>query len=254
MPNHLIRLSYVGTAYHGFQIQANADTVQARLQTALRTALGFLPDIKGCSRTDSGVHARAFYVSFCTPQPLDARRFLRSVNALLPDDIRVHAIEQVPETFHARYSAASKVYEYLIYNSPVMDPFLNGRAVLFPGPFDCEAVNRALAPLLGRHDFSAFCGEKGKKEDMCRTLTRCAAAREGDLVRLTAAADGFLYNMVRIIAGTAMSAARGRLDAAGVAAILASGRRSLLCSTAPAEGLYLTRVEYHFEGTDCHQK
>lgn len=163
MPNHLIRLSYVGTAYHGFQIQANADTVQVRLQTALRTALGFLPDIKGCSRTDSGVHARAFYVSFCTPQPLDARRFLRSVNALLPDDIRVHAIEQVPETFHARYSAAGKVYEYLIYNSPVMDPFLNGRAVLFPGPFDCEAVNRALAPLLGRHDFSAFCGEKGKK-------------------------------------------------------------------------------------------
>lgn len=247
MNNYLIELSYVGTNYHGFQIQANADTVQARLQAAMRVALGFLPDIKGCSRTDSGVHARQFCVSFKTDFPIDGRRFIRSINALLPSDIRVNKIAEVPADFHARYSAVSKTYEYLIWNSPVLDPFMYGRAAQHCGEFDCDKVNTALRPLLGRHDFSALCGEKGRKADMVRNLMRCDAAREGNLIRLTAQADGFLYNMVRIIAGAALNAARGKLTDDKVREILETGKRSLLCPTAPAEGLYLDKVEYNIE-------
>lgn len=247
MDNYLIYLQYVGTRYHGFQIQQNADTVQARLQSALKTTLGSLPDIKGCSRTDSGVHANVYCVSFKTDTISDTARFLRSMNALLPYDIRVTKIAKVDESFHARYSCIGKQYRYLICVSPVADPFLHGLAVHFPREFDCDLVNRALSPLVGRHDFSAFCGVKGIKEDMTRTLYECRCERQGELVSLYAGADGFLYNMVRIIAGAAMNAARGRLDAESVAAILESGRRSLLCPTAPAEGLYLNRVDYEFD-------
>ena len=247
MANYLINLSFVGTAYHGFQIQKNADTVQARLQTAIKTALGYLPDIKGCSRTDSGVHAKMYCVSLKIEGDLDSARFLRTLNALLPHDIRATGIKEVPDDFHARYSCISKEYCYLISASPALDPILYGRAAHFPREFDCESVNGTLSVLIGRHDFRAFCGIKGLKDDTTRTIIDCHTEREGQLVTLFARADGFLYNMVRIIAGAAMNAARGRLDAESLAAILSSGERSLLCPTAPAEGLYLNKVEYEFD-------
>lgn len=247
MANYLLELRFNGGAYHGFQIQKNADTVQARLQQALGTALGMLPDIKGCSRTDAGVHANCYCVSFICGGIADEDRFLRSMNALLPQDIRANSIRAVPNDFHARYSCVKKSYRYLICSAPVMDPFLNGLAVHFTPEFDCEKVNAALRPLIGTHDFSAFCGEKGKKEDCTRTLYQLAAERNGQVVSIVAQGNGFLYNMVRIIAGAAMNAARGKLDAAAVESILKSRRRSLLCPTAPACGLYLDKVEYNID-------
>ena len=243
--NNLVCLSFLGGAYHGTQIQSNALTVQEVFQVALERVLGTLPDIKCCSRLDAGVHARKFYVSFFTERSYEDGILAMALNAALPDDVRAISSRRVPEEFHARYSSLGKRYEYLIWNRRYMDPFLQGRAHLYPRPIDAEAMDRTAKRFLGTHDFSSFCSVKTDVEDRTRTVTSCGAAREGNLIRLHFEADGFLYNMARIMAGALLQTAAGKLDEKTIGEYLDGGKpRDNLLITLPACGLYLTEVLY----------
>ncbi len=251
MRNILLSLAYDGRAYHGWQIQNNADTVQARIQDALTQVLGTAPPIKGCSRTDSGVHARMFCVSFSTDAKIPCERFIPALNVKLPRDIAVTACREVPEDFHARYDCKGKRYSYEIWNSPVKNPFLDRLATRWPYPLDAESMKKNGLPLLGTHDFSALCAAGSSVDprdpdaDTVRTITEFDVRRQGDMVYITVAADGFLYNMVRIIAGTLLDMEAGRIDCGSMGEIIDSGDRSRAGHTAPPDGLYLDEVFYN---------
>lgn len=240
----LLTIAYDGRPYHGWQIQSNADTVQARLQQALSEALGELPDIKGCSRTDAGVHARMFCVSLCTKSSIPCDRVPSALNVRLPSSISVTSCREVPEGFHARYSVLGKQYSYEILNSRIRDPFLAGLATLYPRPLNADSMQDEGMPLLGTHDFSSFCAAGGSVEDKVRTVTRFEVVRQGDMVKIRIAADGFLYNMVRIIAGTLLDIERGKLPRGSMSRIIDARSRAQAGITAPPDGLYLDKVFY----------
>ena len=243
--NFLIKLSYDGAAYHGWQIQDNALTVQQVFQEALQKITGLTEDIKACSRTDTGVHAREFCVSLKTESPIAPERLLAALNHYLPEDVAVRSVEQVPLDFHARYSCKGKEYVYLIWNHPVWDPFLKGRALHYWYPIDEELLNRAAVHYLGAHDFSSFCTlDRREKGDLTRTVFTSKVERAGDLVTFTVAADGFLYNMVRIMVGTLLRVQQGKFTPEDIPGILEAKDRKAAGPTAPACGLYLNRVFY----------
>ena len=251
----LLTLAYDGTSYCGYQVQPNGVTVQEMLNKAAEALFGYPCDIVGCSRTDSGVHARGFCatVSKRGEELLDTRiatqRIPRAMNAHLPADIAVLSAVDVPADFHARYSVVSKEYEYVIYNGRERNPFFEGRAWHIPTPIDGEALIRmqqAAALFVGRQDFSAFraVGADTDKRDAVRHVMSASVQREGDMISFRVRADGFLYNMVRIMVGTLTAVAAGRMCVADVAAALESRDRTRAGSTAPACGLYLDRVFY----------
>ena len=241
----LLEISYLGDNYHGWQTQKNAPTVQKALQQQAEELLGGKCAVTGCSRTDAGVHARQF---FCTLESSALDRFPTeklpaALNALLPPDIAAKSARKVDAEFHPRYSAKGKEYEYLIYNGSVRDPFFEGRAWMLPGrPIDVEKMQNEAKKLIGTQDFSSFCAAGGKIVDKTRTVYGCSVRREGDLIAVRISADGFLYNMVRIIAGTLYDCATGARE--DCAAILEGKNRKLAGRTAPAQGLYLNRVFY----------
>lgn len=243
----LLTIAYDGRPYHGWQVQSNADTVQARLQAALAAVLGEAPPIKGCSRTDSGVHARRFCVSMPIESEIPCEKLVMALNAHLPRSIAALECREVPLDFHARYNSLGKLYSYEIWNSPRRNPFLDGLATHYPHRLDEESMRRNGLPLLGTHDFAAFCAAGSSVEDTVRTVTSFNVVREGDLVRMLISADGFLYNMVRIIAGTLIDMERGKLPKGSMAEIINSTSRSSAGFTAPPEGLYLQQVFYNLD-------
>lgn len=243
--NLLLTLQYDGSGYHGWQVQENARSVQGVFQQALFSVLGVRPDIKACSRTDTGVHAREFCLSMKLSHGIPTERLVGALNHFLPPDIVVTGCRPVPPDFHARYSCRGKRYVYEIWNHPVRNPFLYGRALHYYHPIDAELLNRAAQHYLGRHDFTAFCTlDKREAGDFCRTVTESHVERDGDMVRFTVAADGFLYNMVRIMTGTLLGVQQGRFAPEDIPAILQSRDRSCAGVTAPACGLYLQKVFY----------
>lgn len=243
--NFLIKLSYDGARYHGWQIQENALTVQEVFQDALYKITGLREDIKACSRTDTGVHAREFCVSLKTESHIAPERLLAALNHYLPEDVAVKSCEPVPLDFHARYSCQGKEYVYQIWNHPVRDPFLAGRALHYWYPIDEELLDRAAKAYVGRHDFSSFCTlDKREKGDLTRTVTTSKVERAGDLVTFTVAADGFLYNMVRIMVGTLLRVQQGKFTPEDIPGIIQAKDRKAAGPTAPAWGLYLNRVFY----------
>lgn len=243
----LLTIAYDGRPYHGWQIQQNALTVQQILQTALAAVLGAAPPIKGCSRTDAGVHARRFCVSLETDRTIPCERLVMALNAHLPDSVAVLRCMEVPLDFHARYSALGKQYSYEIWNSPQRNPFLQGLAVHYPVRLDEESMRQNGLPLLGTHDFASFCAADSSVESTIRTVTHFDVVREGELIRIVIAANGFLYNMVRIIAGTLLDMERGRLASGSMAEIISAQTRSAAGFTAPPEGLYLEQVFYNLD-------
>lgn len=244
MANYLVTIRFVGTAYHGSQIQKNANTVQAEFQRALQSVLGQLPDIKCCSRTDAGVHANEFCISFMDEGGIAPKRVQAALNNRLPADIRATDCELVADDFHARYSSTGKRYIYYVYNNVVMDPFYVGRAAQFIPVIDEVRLNDIAQVFVGRHDFKAFSSQKSDVEDTLRTVSEFTVVRQGDLVIFSVTADGFLYNMARAMAGTLLNAARGKLDKEAIAQRLLSRQRDNLIATAPAQGLYLDKVLY----------
>lgn len=241
---YLLTLRYIGTAYHGWQVQDNAIAVQPVLQDALTEMFPHRPGVTGCSRTDSGVHANMYCCHFDSPLERDPFGIICSANRNLPDDIAVTHCRVVPEDFHARYSVRSKEYVYYIYNGVHRDPMTAGRAYHYRYGLDVEKMNRAAQDFVGKKDFSSFCSENAKPGDRTRHVYSASVTREGDMVIFRVSADGFLYNMVRIMVGTLLRVSQGKIPAEGIPAILAAKDRSKAGPTAPPEGLYLNQVFY----------
>ena len=232
--NLLLKIQYDGSGYHGWQIQENARSVQGAFQDALRNVLGVQPDIKACSRTDTGVHAREFCLSMKLTHGIPEERLVGALNHFLPDDMAVLSCQAVPLDFHAR-----------IHNSAIRDPFLRGRALHYYHPIDEEKLNAAAQHFIGSHDFTSFCTlDRREMGDFTRTVTESRVTREGDMVRFTVAADGFLYNMVRIMTGTLLGVQQGRFAPDDIPRIIESRSRKAAGNTAPAHGLYLEKVFY----------
>ena len=243
--NLLLKLAYDGTRYHGWQIQENAVTVQQVFQEALCKVTGRQEDLKACSRTDTGVHAREFCVSLKTESPIPEERLVAALNHYLPQDMAVRSCQRVGEDFHARYSCKGKEYCYEIWNHPVREPFLAGRALHYWYPIDEALLDQAARHYLGSHDFSSFCTlDKRERGDLTRRVFTSRVERRGDLVVFTVGADGFLYNMVRIMAGTLLRVQQGKFSPEDIPGILEAKDRKAAGPTAPACGLYLNRVFY----------
>ena len=243
--NLLLTIAYKGNRLHGWQIQENALTVQEVFQDALFEIIHERPDIKGCSRTDSGVHANMYCVSMKIAHPITNDHLMLAMNRYLPDDVAVLKVEDVPDDFHARYSCKGKEYVYKIWNSRVRNPFLHEMALHYRYDMDVEMLNREAQAYVGAHDFSSFCTlDKREKGDFVRTVKYCRVERDGELVTFTVAADGFLYNMVRIMVGTLLAVNQGRIPENKIAEIIAAEKRKAAGPTAPACGLYLNKVFY----------
>lgn len=246
----LLRLKYVGSGFCGWQYQPNARTVQNTLTEAAEKLFGERCDITGCSRTDSGVHANDFAATAelsdrANKVPLD--RIPTAFAPFLPEDIAVTDACEVSDDFHPRYGVKYKEYIYKIHVSPIKDPFLVGRVWHYDRKLlsdAAERMNECAQALVGKHDFASFMAAGSKIEDTVRTVKYCSADRDGDIITLRIAADGFLYNMVRIIAGTLVLAGVGKLDKDGMEKIIAAKKRSEAGLTAPPDGLYLNKVVY----------
>ncbi len=244
MRNLLLYLSYDGTAYHGWQVQENAPTVQQTFQDAWQKICGTRDNVVGCSRTDAGVHANMFCCNVRTDNPISCQKLIAALNAVLPEDIAVNRCVEVPYEFHARYDCVKKEYIYRIWNAPTPSPFLRGRAWHYAFPLDEAALNRAAQAFVGTHDFTAFCSSGSSVEEKTRTVVSCSVTRTGEEVDVRIAADGFLYNMVRIIVGTLIAVAQGKTQADSLPDVIESKDRNRAGATAPPQGLYLNRVWY----------
>ena len=243
--NLLLTISYDGKEFHGWQIQQNAMTVQEAFQTALSKIIGNDFDVKGCSRTDSGVHANMYCISLKTEHPIKPERLKAALNRWLPLSIAVLDCKEVAPDFHARYSCTSKEYIYKIWNSEVRNPFLDGYALHYRYKIDENLLDKAAQAYVGRHDFTSFCTlDNREKGDMTRNVIAFSVTREGDLVTMKVEADGFLYNMVRIIAGTLMEVGKGSMSPEQIPQILAALDRQKAGPTAPACGLTLYAYEF----------
>lgn len=244
MRNLLVTLSYDGSYYHGWQIQKNAVTVQEVFQKALEKVLCENTDIKGCSRTDSGVHANMYCVSFKTEKSIPCENMVRALNTYLPKNIAVTSCKEVSDDFHARYSVKSKRYVYRIYNGKIRNPFLEKYAFNYRYPIDEKYLNDEAQAFLGTHDFSGFCSANSDVEDTVRTVYSFSVERSGDDVFFTVEADGFLYNMVRIMIGTLLFISEGKIKSGELSSVIDSKKRSAAGKTAPPQGLYLDFVNY----------
>ena len=246
----LLALAYDGACFHGWQVQKNASSVQQTFQDAVERVLGERPDCKGCSRTDSGVHANCFCVSLRTSHPIPCERLQAALNHFSAGERLRPRYPEAPESLHARYSCLGKEYEYRIWNARARNPFLRGRALHYYYPLDLELLGAA-ACFLGPHDFSSFCTLDGRGQrgfDPYHYPIRSGGAR-GDSVIYTVAADGFLYNMVRILVGTQLYVAQGKIKPEELPRILEAGIARRRARRLPPQGLYLNRVFYR--GLTC---
>ncbi|MBP3401594.1 MAG: tRNA pseudouridine(38-40) synthase TruA [Clostridia bacterium] len=245
---YFAKIKYLGTAFHGFQVQPELRTVQGELNAALNEAFGLPCKVTGCSRTDAGVHANEFCLTVeCDGGTIPADKLPIAVSRFLPEDLSLFYAKECNESFHPRYDVKEKEYLYRIMNTRIYDPFYYGRVWFLPRYVDdaaLEKMNAAAKHFLGRHDFSTFMAEGSDVEDTVRNITSLSVAREGDIIDVRISADGFLYNMVRIIVGTLTEVAFGRISPDDIPEIIASRDRSRAGMTAPAEGLYLNRVVY----------
>ncbi len=243
----LLELAYMGSAYHGYQTQNNeALTIQRVLQSALEGFYQTPLKITGCSRTDAGVHAKQF---FCTMEgdirsTLPPEKIPFALRPYLPADIAILSARRVSEDFHPRYMTHHKEYEYAIYNAPLLHPYYAGRAWHCPVALDTDAMNAAAQVLVGSHDFASLMAQGSPVKSTVREIYYCDVRREDGLVIIRVAADGFLYNMVRIIAGTLCEVGKGKLAPEAIEVILAACDRRQAGPTLPPEGLYLNRVVY----------
>ncbi|MEF9975761.1 MAG: tRNA pseudouridine(38-40) synthase TruA [Oscillospiraceae bacterium] len=240
----LITVSFVGTRYHGFQVQKNSMSICEALQNSMEKIYGCRPDIKGSSRTDAGVHAIGFRVCFTQPKPIKMIKLPLSLNQYLPPDIRVQKAEEVCDEFHVRYDAVTKEYIYRILNSPVDDPFMHNQCWRVGGVIDEEMMSRAACYIVGRHDFASFMSAGSDITDTVREVQFCNVKREGRYITVHISADGYLYNMVRIIVGTIKEVGTGHRAPEDIKAILEGKSRINAGDTAPACGLYLYKVNY----------
>jgi tRNA pseudouridine38-40 synthase len=243
--NILLTVAYDGTNYAGWQRQDNAVAVQQRLEEALSGLLSFPVKLTAASRTDAGVHALGQRAAFAVPHmPIAMEKLPQVINSRLPGDIAVQAAEIAAEDFNPRFRALAKTYRYQIYNGAHPNPLLARYSAFVPYALDVGGMARAAGCFAGRHDFMAFCAAGSAAKTTERTIFSCDVKREGELVQITVKGDGFLYNMVRIIAGTLLYVGPGKLCPGDVPAILASKDRTNAGKTMPPQGLTLMEVIY----------
>lgn len=234
-------MAYDGTSYAGFQVQPNARTVQGELERAISKVCDEAVRVTGAGRTDAGVHASGQVIDFRTASALDGVTIGRGVNALLPEDIAVSALEPAAEDFHARFSATGRTYEYRIRHAPERDPLERRRELHITGPLDVAAMRDASGRLVGRRDFSSFAADPRGGVRSVRSATWC---EDGPRLRFEVTADAFLRGMVRAIVGTLLWVGRGKIDALTFEKIVAANDRAMAGPSAPANGLCLIAVEY----------
>ena len=233
-------MAYDGTGYAGFQVQPNVRTIQDELERAISKVCDEAVRVTGAGRTDAGVHASGQVIDFRTASGLDGATIGRGVNALLPEDIAVSALEPAADDFHARFSATGRTYEYRIRHSRERDPLERHRELHLAGPLDLAAMRDASAHVVGRKDFSSFAAGPGGVRSV-RSATWCG---DGPRLRFEITADAFLRGMVRAIVGTLLWVGRGKIDPLTFEKIVAANDRAMAGPSAPANGLCLIAVEY----------
>lgn len=244
MRNLLITIKYDGSAYHGWQVQKNALTVQEVFQNAVEKVFLSRLDVKGCSRTDTGVHANMYCVSLKTDMDITPYGVIMALNSNLPKDIAVVDCREVDDDFHPRYSCKSKEYIYKIYNGRIRNPFEADYALHYNRPIDAEYLNREAQAFVGEYDYSGFCSANSDVEDTVRDVKSFSVWREGDYVYFKVEADGFLYNMVRIMVGTLLFVNEGKIKEGELKDVILSKDRKRAGKTASPNGLYLNKINY----------
>lgn len=245
MQNYKLTVAYEGTRYDGWQRQGNTErTIQGKLERVLGELTGRRAEVHGAGRTDAGVHARAQIASVRLETGLTPREIRDYCNRYLPGDIAVTACEAADERFHARLNAKGKRYVYRLWTGDVPNVFERRFLCPEPAPLSLAAMRQGAALLTGTHDFRAFCSNKRLKKSSVRTLTRLGVEAHGGEVRLVFEGTGFLYNMVRILAGTLVEIGRGERAAQELPAVLASLDRQRAGVTMPPQGLILDEVFY----------
>ncbi|MHB8157860.1 MAG: tRNA pseudouridine(38-40) synthase TruA [Desulfocucumaceae bacterium] len=244
MPNLKLEIEYDGTRYYGWQVQKSSRTIQNILEQTLKKILQ--EDIKliVAGRTDSGVHALSQAANFRTGSkiPLDKLRW--GLNCLLPEDIKVSRVKEMPRDFNSRFSAKSKLYRYTILNRKWSSALLANHVYFFPHHLDIGLMRREAKALLGKHNFKSFQATERRERNPVRTIKSIKISSDKNLVRIDIEADSFLYNMVRNIAGTLLEIGRGRFAKGSMLKILRSRNRNCAGPTLPAKGLCLVKVRY----------
>ena len=241
-------VAYDGTAYNGWQLQPGTPTIEGELNNALSALLDEEIRVIGASRTDSGVHALCNIAVFDTNARIPAEKISYALNQRLPEDIRIQKSLEVAEDFHPRHCNSKKTYEYRILNREFPLPTKRLYAHFTYVPLDVELMRTGATYLVGEHDFKSFCATAAVVETTIRTITDIGVEKDGDEIVIRVTGTGFLYNMVRIIAGTLIEVGRGNYRPQKVQEILEAKDRQAAGPTAPANGL--TLVKYEFEGLD----
>ncbi len=252
MRNIALFLTYLGSAYHGWQTQKNNITVQETLEKACQRVVGHRVHITGCGRTDAGVHAKRYVANFRTESTIPTERLPYALNTHLPGDIVVTGAQDMPESFNAIGSCVRKEYTYLIYNSRIRDPFYVNRAWFYPKHLDETIMQEAARQFEGTHDFAAVRSVGTDVRSTVRTVYYYTVERTGDMIYLRVCANGFLYNMARAMAGTLVWAAEGKILPQELGDILARGDRTAAGPTVPAGGLYMTQLWYETPEVSFH--
>ena len=244
-------VSYDGTNYSGWQIQKNSVTVEGELRNALRQLLKEDIEVIGASRTDAGVHALGNIAVFDTNSGIPSEKFAIALNHYLPDDIRIQYSDEVLAEYHPRYQKTEKTYEYTILNTKIALPMWRNYSYHVYQKLDCHAMCQAAELLVGEHDFSAFCSAGAQVKSKVRTIYEVSLSEEpisymteGRIIRIRVRGNGFLYNMVRIIAGTLLDVGMGRRTPQQVWEALQTGERQKAGPTAPPQGLMLVKIEH----------
>lgn len=239
-----LTVAYDGTNYHGSQIQNNGETIEGVLKKELFSLLKEEINLIGASRTDAGVHARGNVYVFDTESRIPSDKFTYALNARLPEDIRVQDSCEVPADFHPRHQDTVKTYEYKILNRKLPLPEYRLYAHFTYENLDLSTMQEACGHFIGEHDFAAFCAAGSQVESTVRTIYDLHVKKDGDLLTISVTGNGFLYNMVRIIAGTLMKVGAGGILPADIPGIIESRERKNVGPTAPAKGLTLVEIRY----------
>jgi len=242
--NVCLLLEYEGTHYAGWQWQKNAQTIQETLTDAIRQVVQEPVKIHGAGRTDAGVHATGQVAHFLTNSRIPSEQLLRAINFYLPRDIAVKEVTEKEETFHARYSAISKVYQYTLYNSWIRTAVNRNFCYVCGYRLDISKMSRAAQYLIGTHDFTSFTTKAMTEKNRIRTVKRLDIRQDGHYIYFVIEANGFLYKMVRAIVGTLIEVGRSKIKVTQMGDIMKSKKRNLAGPTVAARGLCLNEVKY----------
>ena len=250
-----LTVAYDGTNYHGWQVQPNAVTIEGKLNEAISELTKETIQVIGASRTDAGVHALGNVAVFDTESRIPGEKFSYDLNQRLPDDIVIQQSQEVDKDFHPRYCTCEKTYEYVILNRKFPLPEYRNTAFFYYGDLDIKAMQEATKAFLGEHDFAGFCSAGAQVKTTVRTIYDLTVEKkDNDMICIRVRGNGFLYNMVRIIAGTLLEVGKGNIEAKSLENRIAAADRSQAGPTAPARGLKLIRIQYISDLASCTQE